>query len=291
MKITQLNAKSLLITQKSPGHWFGVKYNMNIYRGCQHRCIYCDSRSACYQIEDFDGELIVKSNAPLLLEAEIRKKRAKGIIGTGAMSDPYTPFEKESRLTRKCLAIIKEHNWPVQIITKSNLILRDADILSEINGVSVAFTLTTTDDDLAAKIEPGAPRPSKRLEALGVLSALGVTAGVTMMPVLPFLEDSEENIAAVVKQAKHYGASYIIPAFGLTMRDRQREYFYQQLDRHYEGLSERYRKRYKDYYSCGINNNQKLSRLFYSECARLGIETKHREFANKARYEQLAMKL
>lgn len=185
----EIEAKSILIRNKQPSGWFGTSYLFNIYRGCEHHCIYCDSRSLCYRINNFD-ELIVKKNAVDLLKKELKSKRKKGAIGTGSMSDPYTKSEKDYKLTRGCLETISEYNYPVHITTKSNLILRDVDLLQEINKIyaSVAMTVTTTDDKLAEIIEPGAPSSTDRFKAIGVLSSIGVCTSITMMPILPSIK-------------------------------------------------------------------------------------------------------
>jgi len=209
--IKEIYAKGLLSHVKQPEPWFGLKYNMNLYRGCQHQCIYCDSRSSCYQIENFK-DILVKVNAIDLLEDELSRKRVKGTIGTGSMNDPYMPVEEKLNLTGRALEVIARFGFSVHIITKSDLVLRDLDILREINRIytAVSFTITTTDEDLAIKLEPGAPAVSKRFDAMRVLSENGILTGVTMMPILPFLEDNEDNIAQIVTQAKEAGASYII---------------------------------------------------------------------------------
>lgn len=272
---TEILAKTLLSSAKQPDNWFGIKYTMNLYRGCQHQCIYCDSRSECYQIADF-AEIQVKVNALGRLSDEIRRKRVKGTIGTGSMNDPYMPIEAERRLTRGALQIISAAKFPVHIITKSDLVLRDLDILKEISRVyaAVSFTITSADDALSKKLEPGAPVSSRRFAALKTLSANGITAGVTMMPVLPFIEDSDENIRALLQMAGEAGASYIIPGFGLTLRDRQREYFYAKLERLFPGLREQYQRRYGERYSAESPRAARLGQIFKEECARLGIATK-----------------
>ncbi len=272
--IEEIQAKTILNRIKQPSAWFGVNYGMNIYRGCQHHCIYCDSRSECYRIENFD-DIIIKINAPELLRKELSNKRKRGTIGTGAMSDPYIPLEKEYNLTGRCLEIISEYRFPIHICTKSNLILRDIDVLERINQVyaCVSFTLTTTDDDLAKKIEPDAPLPSERLKAMGIISTLGIKTGVLMMPILPFIEDSEDNIEGIVNQSAVYGASYIVPAFGMTLRDRQRLYYYDQLDVLFPELREKYEKRFGDRYSCGVNHYKKLKELFEKLCKEKNISS------------------
>ncbi len=192
------------------------------------------------------------------------------------MSDPYIPLEKEYNLTGRCLEIIAEHRFPLHICTKSNLILRDINVIDKINKVyaCIAFTLTTVDDELAKKIEPGAPLPSERLKAMGILSSLGIKTGVLMMPILPFIEDNEENISNIVTQSAAYGASFIIPSFGMTLRDRQRLYYYGKLDLLFPGLRQKYEKRYDQRYSCGVSRHGKLKELFSMLCKENKISTK-----------------
>lgn len=285
--IKETQAKSILNRMGQPSGWFGVEYNMNIYRGCQYDCIYCDSRSECYGV-DFD-DIIVKTNAPELLRKELSHKSKRGTVGTGAMSDPYMPIEKEYKLTQKCLEIIAEYRFPVNICTKSNIILRDIEVLEKINEVyaCVSFTLTTVDDELAKKIEPNAPLPSERLKAMGVLSAIGIKTGVTMMPLLPFIQDHEENIAEIVNQSATYGASFIIPTFGMTLRDRQRAYYYNKLDELFPGVREKYEKRFGNYYSCGVNNYKKLKELFQKLCKEKNISTKMPSYSKEVAQSQL----
>lgn len=288
--IREIQAKTILSNNKRPSAWFGVMYLLNIYRGCQHGCIYCDSRSECYRIDNFD-DITVKTNAAELLRQEISRKRKKGTVGTGAMSDPYTPIEKEYKLTQRTLQIIAEERFPLHITTKSNLILRDIDILQEISKIyaTVAFTVTTVDDDLARKIEPGAPLPSERLKAMGVLAALGISVGITMMPVLPFIGDDQENISGIVKAAKHYGAQFIYPFFGMTLRDRQRDYYYQKLDKVFPGLTEKYRQKYDLRYSCAAGNAHKLHEVFKEACHKSSISTKMPSYAAAANDLQLSL--
>ncbi|THB65999.1 MAG: radical SAM protein, partial [Spirochaetaceae bacterium] len=206
----EILAKTLLTSVKQPEPWFGLKYNMNLYRGCQHQCIYCDSRSECYQIENF-SEIQIKINALEKLSDEIRRKRVKGTIGLGSMNDPYMPIEKERKLTQGALQIIAKAKFPVHVITKSDLILRDIEILKAINQVyaAVSFTITTADDELSKKIEPGAPVSSRRFAAIKMLTESGITSGVTMMPILPYINDDEENIRRLINMAADVGAKYI----------------------------------------------------------------------------------
>lgn len=271
--IREIHAKTLLSPVKQPDGWFGLRYNMNLYRGCQHRCIYCDSRSLCYQIDHFDRDVLVKVNAPDLLRDELPRKRIKGVIGTGSMNDPYMPVERQYQLTRQALEIIAAQGFPVHIITKSDLVLRDLDLLREVNRelALVSFTLTTVDDALAQKVEPGAPSPSRRLDAMRTLAANGIHTGVTLMPLLPFIQDTCENITGIVTRAADCGASYILPAFGMTLRDRQRAYYYTQLDAHFPGLRQRYIRQFGDSYSCPANDAPRLYAHFHALCDRHNI--------------------
>ena len=272
--IIEIQAKTLLSHSKQPDPWFGIKYGMNIYRGCEHQCIYCDSRSECYQIDNFK-DVLVKVNALELLEKELPRKRTRGTIGTGSMSDPYTPAEKRYNLTGRALEIIARHGFPLHAITKSDLVVRDLEALRQINRALavVSFTLTTVDDKLARKLEPGAPLPSARLRAMAALAAAGIHTGVTLMPVLPFIEDTAENILAIVRRAKEHGASYLIPGFGVTLRDRQRAYYYDQLDRLFPDLRPQYEKRFGERYSADARNAARLDQVFRAECDRLGLAT------------------
>lgn len=288
--IKEIQAKSLLSVCKKPSAWFGVKYNFNIYRGCEFQCIYCDSRSECYGIENF-RDLIVKINAVELLRKEIASKRKKGVIGTGAMGDPYTISEKKYALTRKALEVIAEFRYPVHITTKSNLVLRDVEILQEINKIyaSVSITVTTANDELARKVEPFSPPPTDRLKALGILSTLGICTSITMMPVLPYIEDNAEDICQIVSKAAFYGVKYIVPCFGMTLRDRQRAYYYNKLDELFPGIRQKYEKRFGTRYSCSSNNSRKLYDAFNEACNKYGISAKMPTYESKITSMQLSM--
>ena len=272
---TEIFARTLLSSAKRPDNWFGIKYTMNLYRGCQHQCIYCDSRSECYQIESF-ADIQVKVNALEKLSDEIRRKRVKGTIGTGSMNDPYMPIEAERKLTRGALQIIAGARFPVHIITKSDLVVRDLDILKEIAKVyaAVSFTITSAADDLSRKVEPGAPVSSRRFAAMKTLAEQGILTGVTMMPILPFIGDDDENIRSLVRMAGEAGAAYILPSFGLTLRDRQRAYFYDRLDRFFLGLRQKYQFRYGERYWAESPRAAHLMKIFEEECARLGMASR-----------------
>ena len=279
--VREIQAKVLLSHVKQPDPWFGLKYNMNLYRGCQHRCIYCDSRSECYGVDHFDSEIHVKANAIERLRDELSRKRVKGLIGTGSMNDPYMPLERTRMLTGAALEVIAEFGFPVHVLTKSDLVLRDVARFQAIQRRTravVSFTITTADDDLAARIEPYAPRPSARFEALRKLAAAGIETGVMLMPVLPFIEDSEENVTAVVERAVDSGAHHVVAFFGLTMRDRQRAYFHAQLDRHFPGLRRRYERTYGNRYRCDSPNARSPYALFEKLKARYGFADRVRPY-------------
>lgn len=262
-------AKHLLHRSRST-EWFGTDHTMNIYRGCCHGCLYCDSRSDCYQIEKFD-QVRAKADALRILRDDLARKIRPAFIATGSMSDPYNPFEEELRLTRHALELIDAYDCGVAIATKSDLIVRDIDILTSIqihSPVICKFTVTTADDALAAKLEPQAPPPSRRLEALKRLSEAGLFAGVLLMPVLPFLEDGDESVLAVVEGAAQAGARFLYPALGVTMRQGQREYFLDGLERAFpgRGLKKRYLRQYGDRYQCASPRARALWKVFTNAC-------------------------
>jgi DNA repair photolyase len=271
--IKEIQAKVLLAHVKQPDSWFGLKYNMNLYKGCCHRCVYCDSRSECYQIENFDRDVLVKVNAIELLRKELASKRVKGTIGLGSMNDPFMPLPPGVSLTGQALAVIAEFGFPVHIITKSDLVLQELETLRHINQVyaSISFTITTADDALAAKVEPGAPRPSARFAAMRALANAGIQTGVTMMPILPFIEDNVENITTIVEQAAANGATYILPWMGMTLRDRQRAYFYDRLDELFPGVREKYERTYGERYSCDVPHAAQLYQRLHTLCQHYGM--------------------
>ena len=273
--IKEITAKTILNYVKQPDTWFGLRYNLNLYRGCQHQCIYCDSRSDCYQIENF-ADILIKVNAIEILHDELPRKRKKGTIGFGSMNDPYMPIEKERELTRKALEVIQKNRFPVHILTKSTLVLRDIDILKKIakQYAAVSFTITTADDELCQKLEPGAPVASERFSAMKELSDKGIYTGILMMPILPFIEDTKENIEALVSQAAESGASYILPWFGMSLRSGQREYFYAKLDEFFPSMIRKYEIRYGEQYQCAVPHAQVLNQLFDEFCKKYSITKK-----------------
>ena len=252
-----------------------AKNGMNLYRGCSHGCIYCDSRSNCYHMEHAFEDIEVKENAIELLKDALTRKRKKCMIGTGSMTDPYIPPEMKLGNVRKALELVYEYGFEFTVITKSNRILRDLDLLQEINEKTkcvVQMTLTTCDEDLCRKIEPNVSTTEERFEVLKTLRDCGIPTVVWLSPVLPFINDTEENISGILDmcaEAKVYGV--ICFGMGLTLREGNREYFYEQLDRLFPGLKEQYIRTYGDQYMIESGNSQKLMRLFHRKCEKYGI--------------------
>jgi DNA repair photolyase len=289
--IKEIQAKTILSHSKSPDPWFGIQYTMNLYRGCQHQCIYCDSRSECYQIENFNDTL-VKVNALELLKKELPRKRIKGTVGTGSMNDPYAPVEKQYQLTRGALNLFIEYGFPVHVLTKSKLVMRDVDLLSQIARDSqalVSFTITTCDDNLGKKLEPGAALVSERLAAMKYLSERGIKVGVLLMPVLPFIEDNWENIRGIVELAHAHGAGYILAAFGMTQRKGSQEYYLRQLERLFPGMKEKHLRAFGNRYECAANGAQKLSDQFKELCSQKGITLRVPQYKVSKEVRQLSL--
>jgi len=252
-----------------------AKNGMNLYRGCQHGCIYCDSRSTCYQMDHPFEDIAVKENALELLEDALRRKRKPCMIGTGSMSDPYIPLEMELGMTRKSLELIEKYGFGATVLTKSNRVLRDLDILQRINGKTkavVQMTLTTADEALCRIVEPGVCITAHRVEALKTLHRAGIPTVVWLCPILPFLNDTEENIRKIVEYCADAGVKGIIHfGMGLTLREGNREYFYGALDRHFPGLKVRYIQTYGNAYELPSPNAARLERIFRAECDKYGI--------------------
>lgn len=275
-------AKTILSGYREGEEWFGVNYNMNIYKGCCHGCIYCDSRSDCYRVENFD-KVRAKKDALAIISRELKSKRKTGVIGTGAMSDPYNPFEKELRLTQGALELIDTYQFGISIATKSDLITRDIAILANIkhhSPVMVKMTVTTCFDELCRQLEPMVAVSSTRFTAVRELTANGIFTGILLMPVLPFLEDSEENVRGIIHLAYQSGAKFIYPAFGVTLRQNQREYYYNKLDELFPGLKAKYINQYGNSYECRSVKAKSLWALFQSECDKLGLLYNMRDIVN-----------
>lgn len=253
----------------------GGYYGMNIYRGCTHGCIYCDSRSRCYQFTHPFEDIEVKQNAPELLERVLKSKREKCMIGTGAMSDPYMHCEENLSLTRRCLEIILENGFGVAIQTKSDRILRDINLLSEINRSAkcvVQMTLTTADDGLCRILEPNVCNTKRRIEVLEEMRKNGIPTIVWLTPILPFINDTENNITVILNECVRVGVKGIIDfGMGLTLREGDREYYYAALDKYFPGMKECYIKRYGNAYELPSPNAKKLTGIFQRICKDNGI--------------------
>ena len=252
-----------------------AKNGMNLYRGCQHGCIYCDSRSSCYQMHHDFEDIEVKENALELLEDALRRKRKPCMIGTGSMSDPYMPLEEELGYTRRALELILQYGCGATLITKSDRVLRDLDLLKAINDRTkcvVQMTLTTWNRNLCRKLEPGVCDTQARIEALRQLQAAGIPTVVWLCPILPWINDTPENIRAIVEACAGVGVHGMICfGMGLTLRQGSREYFYRQLDRLFPGMKEKYIRRYGDAYMLDSPRSRELMALFHSLCAEHGI--------------------
>lgn len=257
------------------------RHGINIYRGCSHGCIYCDSRSTCYQFTHAFEDIEVKQNAAQLLEQTLRSARKKYMIGTGAMCDPYMHCEEQLGLTRKCLEIINRYGFGVAIQTKSDRILRDIDLLDEINRRTkcvVQMTLTTYDDKLCSILEPNVCNTKRRLEVLRVMQERGIPTVVWLTPILPFINDTEDNIRPILQGCAESGVKGIICYdMGLTLREGDREYYYAALDRHFPGLKERYIRTYGNAYELSSPSSPALMALFRSFCKEHGIMYKPEE--------------
>lgn len=264
-----------------------VKNGMNLYRGCSHGCIYCDSRSSCYHMEHDFEDIEIKENAISLLENALKRKRKKCMIGTGSMTDPYIPLELEIGNVRKTLSLIYEYGFGFTIITKSNRIMRDIDLLKKINEKTkcvVQMTLTTYDEEVCRKIEPNVSTTAERFEVLKQMRDAGIPTVVWLTPVLPFINDTNENISNILDmchEAKVYGI--ICFGMGLTLREGNREYFYKQLDRLYPRLKEKYIEIYGNEYIISSPNNTNLMNLFHKKCEQCGIVYNNEQIFNYLR--------
>ncbi len=251
------------------------KNGINIYRGCSHGCIYCDSRSDCYRMDHAFEDIEVKINAPALLEDALRRRKKRCMIGTGSMCDPYMPIENELNLTRSCTQIIDRYGFGLTVITKSNAVLRDLDLLKSINEKSkcvVQMTLTTHDDALCRIIEPHVAPTQARYETLVKLREAGIPTVVWLCPILPFLNDTPQNVTGLIEYCADAGVVGVICfGMGLTLRDGNRAYFYEKLDAHFPGLSKKYAARYGSAYVCMSPDNARLTELFHTLCGRYGI--------------------
>ncbi|MBP5362912.1 MAG: radical SAM protein [Ruminococcus sp.] len=260
-----VNAKTLLSS----------KNGMNIYRGCTHGCIYCDSRSKCYQfVHDFE-DIEIKQNSPEMLEKALRSRRKLCMIGTGSMSDPYMPIERELQYMRRCLEIIDRYGFGATVITKSDLVLRDLDLLLSINAKAkavVQMTLTTYDESLCRILEPHVCTTKRRYEVLCKLRDNGIPTVVWLTPILPYINDTCENLTGILDYCISAGVKGIICfGMGMTLREGNREYYFDALDRHFPGLSDKYHREFGDSYIVESPNNSELMKLFHSICEKNDI--------------------
>jgi DNA repair photolyase len=273
---------------------------MNLYRGCTNGCIYCDSRSRCYRIDHEFEDIEVKINAPELLEEALKRKRNRCMIGTGSMCDPYLSAEEEVMLTRKCLELIDRYGYGLAILTKSAKILRDLELLKSINKKAkcvVQMTLTTYDEDLCRILEPNVSTTKERFEALKILKDNGIPTVVWLCPILPFINDTEENLRGILSYCIEAKISGIICfSMGLTLREGNREYFYEKLDENFPGLRQKYQRKFGYSYQCLSDNNYRLMDILRSECKKHGIACGNDEvfaylhtFEQKGHPQQLSM--
>lgn len=257
---------------------------MNIYRGCQHGCIYCDSRSKCYQMEHDFEDIEVKLDAPIQLESELRRRRKKCMIGTGSMCDPYMPIETELNYSRQCFEAVYRCGFGLTLITKSNLVLRDAELLRAINEQSkcvVQMTLTTFDEELCRIIEPKVCTSRERYLALLELKRLGIPTIVWLCPLLPYINDTEENLRGILGYCFDAGVVGIIcSGIGVTLRDGDREYFFAALDEHFPGMKQRYLQKFGLAYECLSEHNRELMKIFHEECEKHSVMHNNEQIFN-----------
>lgn len=277
-----------------------AKNGMNLYRGCSHRCIYCDSRSKCYHMEHDFEDIEIKANAIELLEKALKRKRTRCMLSTGSMTDPYIPLENEIGNVRKALSLADQYGFGFTLITKSSLVLKDLDLLKSINAKTkcvVQMTLTTCDEWLCRKIEPNVSTTRERFEVLKELHNAGIPTVVWLCPILPFINDTEENIIGILNycmEAKVYGI--ICFGMGMTLREGSREYFYKQLEQLFPHMKEKYIRTFGDQYELNSPRNSGLMRLFHQICSEKGIVHNNKQifeylntFEEKCNYEQLSL--
>ena len=264
---------------------------MNLFRGCVHGCIYCDSRSVCYRINHDFEDIEIKRDAARILEGQLKRRRKRCIISTGSMCDSYMPFEETLKITRQCLELIERYGFGLAILTKSAGILRDLDILKAINEKArcvVEMTLTTFDEDLCKIVEPNVSSTIERFRALETFRDAGISTVVWLSPILPFINDTEENLRGLMGYCISAGVAAILCfGFGMTLREGDREYFYTKLDESFPGMKDRYIKAFGNSYECSSPNNAGLMKVFTEECAKHGILYKTDEvFSFIRKFEQ-----
>jgi len=265
------------------------KNGMNICRGCTHGCIYCDSRSKCYQMQHDFEDIEIKRNAPEILENQLRKRRKQAMISTGAMTDPYIHLEEKIEYMRQCLEVIEKHGFGITLLTKSDRVLRDLDLLTKIHSKTkcvVQMTLTTFDENLCRQLEPSVSTTSERVAALKVFRDAGIPTVVWLGPFLPFINDTEENLQGLLDYCVDAKVKGIICfGIGMTLREGNREYFYEKLDQDFPGMKERYIRRFGNRYECGSPNYKKLTKMLKDTCKKHGILLHEEAFAYMSEFE------
>lgn len=254
-------------------NFFVRHYSMNLYRGCSHGCVYCDARSACYQL-DSPGEVRAKRDALQILRDELRRKKKPGIVGLGGMSDGYNPEEAHALITRGALQLLLQYGFGIGITTKSPLVQRDIDLLALMQRnmpTHITFSITTADDAISRRIEPGVAPSGERFQAMRQIARAGIPVGVWINPVLPFITDSWDNIRALLHTAKACGARYAMTHYGMTLRDGNREYYYAALEREFPGVKRRYAETYGNAYIIPSLGTERLRSLYEAECGKLGL--------------------
>lgn len=291
-----IETKQLLIKNKNPKEWFGFDYTLNLYKGCSHGCIYCDSRSQCYRIDNFDV-VRAKKDAIAILNKELRNKKKKGIIGMGSMSDPYNPSETDEKLTQETLKLLNYYGFGVGVHTKSDLVLRDIELLKNINTHNqtvVNITITTSSDEISKKIEPNVCPSSRRFEVVKKLKEAGLICGITMTPVLPYITDDKEDLKLFIQKAVESKADYILTYMTVTLRENQRDYYYEKLDEYFPGLSFTYKRIYNNRYSCETLKWKENYEYLKKECEKHHILYEMDDIvalieSNKKEVEQLSL--
>jgi len=233
-----------LLKKENPAFPFGGKYRFSPYMACGHRCTYCDGRYEKYHVEgDFDHDITVRENAPELLEKELQKLREPGSICiSSGISDPYQPVEEKLEITGKCAEILSRFNHPVIVHTKSSMILRDIDHWEEVHRRSdftLMISLTMADDSFRSRLEPGASSVEERLNTLAEFRKRGMNAGVLAMPFIPYLTDSREQMAELLKALKRAGVQFAMPGLLTLKKGRQKDFFLNSSKKEYPDLIEK----------------------------------------------------
>lgn len=289
MNYSEIEVKRIINKVKENNNLFGLSYNINLYQGCEYQCIYCDYRSKCYQVENFDKEILIKINSVELLRKTLPRKSIIGTIGFGLINDPYTMAELKYGLTGQALKVLADQKWPVHIITKNDLVIKDLPSLVRISETwsQVSFLFSTSDDKLAEKLESGVPSPTRRFLAMKILAEAGIYTGMVLMPTLPYITDTQLNFTSLIESAHKYNASYILPTYGISLRDQQKECYFNQLEKLFPGLREKYEKQYGRNYVAESLRKEFLENLLIKLCKKYDIATYINRFPERKRVQQL----